>query len=258
MTMQNLRDRETLLGFDFVARIVDALNDVLQNAFEVMRLVTALWGLDKLERLAPNYQAGSLSGWYFPLAQSLWPTWAARPIDEIAGILLGDALLVYLDNADVVLAVSERTLEEFDSNAARTMLMVKLSFSPGADGQSHAVLTIPSLYRFQELSAVYLKGMPLDVPSVEARVKDARITIVGGADGYLHCSAELEEPEFGGMTFGSDGGLSGEAPIFALERDCLASASAGNQPIEFICRSANAAFEVDCILRLAGFSNPAG
>jgi hypothetical protein len=202
-TVQNLRDREQLLGFDFTARIVDALTDVLQSASEVVRVVWTLWGLESLERLSPDYQTGSLEGWYFSFARDLWPTWVGHPIDEIAGILLSDDKLAYLDKADRVLSIAEHKLQEFDANATRTMLQVKLTFSPGDDGVSRATLAIPSAYRFQEVNALYLKGMPIDVGSVEARIKDARFQVtlcfwqVHGHHDRLRCAVQARPTGFG-------------------------------------------------------------
>ena len=254
MTEGNLKGRQKLLDFDFIARIVDALTDVFQNAVDVARVAASIWGLNRLELTQAHYSAGP-AGWYFGGASALWPTWAGAPIDQTFKKLTGDNLLRYLDKVEALLISSERRMLEFDSNAARGILHVKLNFTT-VDGVCRAELTTPSVYRYQEVGAIYLKGMPADVSMVEVRCKDVRVGLSVGADGFLHCEASLQDPEFGGMTFSSDGGMAGQAPIFGLERDCLACASAGNQPIALSCHSDLQNFAVDCMLRVAGFNNP--
>lgn len=252
LSMSNLDDRRVLLGFDFTARVVDAMRDVFQNAFEVVSVFTTLWGLDRLEQVSPNYRSGDRQGWYFGLASSLWPAWAGQQtIDAVAKTLFGDGLLSYLDEADAYLSRAETKLQEFETNRTRSLFTTKLNFTKvGNDLQ--ATLTMPAYYRYQEIDAVYLKKVPPDVQAVVARVKDARVSVYAGAQ-HMQCDAVLEDSRFGVMTIGSDGGMAGEEPIFALEKDCLTTASAGNQSITLTCRSASTAFTVDCIVRLSGF-----
>lgn len=241
------------LGFTFTGRYVDALRDVLQAASSVVEAMSILWGLDRLERLSPAYNHGSQVGWFFGTASFLWPTWVAQTHFDAVDILFGDGLLEYVDRADYFLSQMDERIQAFQANSARFMVKTKLDFVPGADGICRAKLTVPSLYRYQELQAIYLRGVPDDVFVVNANIQELRVSITTDATNHLHCTATLVDPQFGVRPFGSDGGLNGGNPIFAIEQDCLAAASAGNQPIRLEYKPLTSGNNsVECMLRLSG------
>lgn len=256
-SFQNLQDRQQLLAFDFTTRITEALKDVFQNALQIVGIATRLWGMDALERLAPDHSLpGKRHGWYFALGESFWPPWFATDMESTASFLLGDGVLFYLDTAEAVVDAMESRLRDFDGNAVRSLMSFKLAFAKTADGTSRATVKVPRHYSYQEVGAIYLKGMPEGVPHVEAIRKEVRVNVDRAANGRYQATAQIQNPERGNLFFGSDCGLGGESPIFAIENEALIAAHSANQPLELVCRSDQQPnFEVDCILRLSGYNN---
>lgn len=253
--VQNFEDRQVLLGFDFTVRIVDALKDVFQNAAEVVAVGRALWGLSELEKKAPNHRQGDLHGWFFSFGDAFWPPWMSLDELDSARYLLSDHVLAYLDQSERLLAVMERDVQAFGACEFRTLVSRKVMFTRTADGSSRAVVRVPALARYQEVGAIFLRRVPASVATVTLIRPVARVAVVTGMNRQLACIAELKESNGALVAFGSDGGMGGDAPTFALESECLVCSNVGDQSIELVCRNdSQPEFEVDCILRVSGFN----
>lgn len=253
--VQDFEERQVLLGFDFTARIVDAITDVFQNATEVVTVARAFWGMHELEKLSPSHRTVTQYGWFFGIGYAFWPPWMSLDAEDSVRYLLSDGVLDYLDKCEGWLASIERDLQEVEAGSTRTLVSFKLRFARTPDGSLRAVATVPGLSRYQEVGAIYLKGMPAGIPTVSFVRPEAKVAVVVNVNRQLVCIAELLQPEFGVISFGSDGGMAGEAPIFALEGDCLVCSHVGNQSIELVCRNdTQPDFEVDCILRVSGYN----
>ena len=252
LNQDSLGERQFLLKIDYTSRIIDALTDVLQNAAEVARTVATLLVLQRIEGPLPPDDASPVKGWYFANAHLMWPAWVGRSRITAELMISGDEALAYMDRVDAELSVIEDRLHFFDFHGARSLFKTRLAFTKAKTGLV-ATLTVPTMYRYQEVSAIYIKGVPAGVSSLSVRGK--MVTGVFSVDktNTVVCTPTVPDKEADIAFFGSDGALAAASETFSLERECLICSSSGNQPLTLNCDAKiDAGFAVDCIFRVIG------
>jgi hypothetical protein len=146
-------------------------------------------------------------------------------------------------------------LRSYQVNSRHSLHRVRVRFNPQttSDGlQQWAAVPIPEIYRFQELTGIFIKGTPDEVDLIEGRLhKPSARVYVNGQN--VVCEASMAIAHFD-LKLGSDAGLNGSGhSIFAVEGSGLAAAYAGGRSIDLkTSQGPHEGFDVECVLRIVG------